>query len=616
MKLGKRNLLYSLVLASMMLVFLVGYFVYMLPSLYVDYRMEQNLRSVKDQHRAFAAAGSYADVQVQNPTACFSIKVPDEGDGILFASKLVTAEIILRDDRLRKVLSEIREYAEDYRYDAPADLNGLNNRMDGKATEWMEVFEDVFQMGGQMPVEVKVLNQMDGADTWHGEYSRMHRVSEDFFVLETGVQDANNQYLNYIAVERREEGLLVTLLPVLTPDMNEIRPVVLQSLPMLGVVVLLLVLLFSQVYSRGIVTPIVRLVQHTEEMKGWSKEELSGPECMTLCQAIPDGQNSGFKPGESMEGDDSAAVRRGCIGGRGSEPDAEEAEEAAVKRNCIWGWGRFWIAPFRGMHFHAGKMPERKPLGSMDEIGVLAVTVDELYCRLRESYVQLEEQNEALEEENRRQEVLLRASSHQLKTPIAAALLLVDGMYNRIGKYQDTQKYLPKVKEQLLSMKRMVEELLYLNHCGDSLDFQQAELAEVLRKQLEGYRIAVMERQLAVCVEGAESVWVCTDVTVFAHILDNLLSNAVNYTPEGGRIRIDVEEGGLTICNYGVVIDEELLPHIFEPFVSGSHGDRTGGADSHGLGLYIAAYYARKIGMQLRIENVEDGVAATVVFGG
>lgn len=253
-------------------------------------------------------------------------------------------------------------------------------------------------------------------------------------------------------------------------------------------------------------------------------------------------------------------------------------------------------------------------MGSMDEIGVLAAAVDDLYCRLRESYEELAAKNRALAEENRRQEILLRASSHQLKTPIAAALLLVDGMYNRIGRYQDTQKYLPKVKEQLLSMKRMVEDLLYLNRCGETLDFQQAELVEVLQKKLEGYHITVMNRQLEVCVEGLESVWVRTDVTVFAHILDNLLSNAVNYTPAGGRIRIVVEEHSLTIYNYGVSVDEELLPHIFEPFVSGSHGSRADGAGSHGLGLYIAAYYAGKIGMQIHIENEEDGVAAALSF--
>lgn len=210
--------------------------------------------------------------------------------------------------------------------------------------------------------------------------------------------------------------------------------------------------------------------------------------------------------------------------------------------------------------------------------------------------------------------MLLGASSHQLKTPIAAALLLVDGMYNQIGKYQDTQKYLPQVKAQLLSMKRMVEDILYLNRCGETLDFQCLALLDVLRRKLEAYRIAASDRQISIDIEGEEHVLVLTDETVLSHILDNLLSNAVNYTPKGGRIRIAVQEHTLVIQNYGVTIDEELLPHIFEPFVSGSHERSADGAGSHGLGLYIAAYYAKVLGMQLAVENEEDSVAVTLNF--
>ena len=61
-RLGGRNLFYSMVLAGCMLTFLVGYFVYMLPSLYVDYTMEQNLQSVRMQHKMYVQSGSYADL--------------------------------------------------------------------------------------------------------------------------------------------------------------------------------------------------------------------------------------------------------------------------------------------------------------------------------------------------------------------------------------------------------------------------------------------------------------------------------------------------------------------------------------------------------------------------
>ena len=57
MGLGRKNLFYSMALAGAMMLFLIGYFVCMLPSLYVDHVMEQNLKSIYEQHRAYRENG-------------------------------------------------------------------------------------------------------------------------------------------------------------------------------------------------------------------------------------------------------------------------------------------------------------------------------------------------------------------------------------------------------------------------------------------------------------------------------------------------------------------------------------------------------------------------------
>ena len=109
MGLGRKNLLYSMALAVVLLLFLVGYFICMLPSLYVDYVCEQNLRSVLAQHRAYMKDGSYEAVRVQNPTACFSLEIPVSGDYVLLTGKAFSAEVRLRDQRLQEVLDRCRE---------------------------------------------------------------------------------------------------------------------------------------------------------------------------------------------------------------------------------------------------------------------------------------------------------------------------------------------------------------------------------------------------------------------------------------------------------------------------------------------------------------------------
>ena len=92
-------------------------------------------------------------------------------------------------------------------------------------------------------------------------------------------------------------------------------------------------------------------------------------------------------------------------------------------------------------------------------------------------------------------------------------------------------------------------------------------------------------------------------------IVDNLLSNAVAYTPQAGRIAVRISQQNLMIRNEGVTIPQSLIPHIFEPFVCGEHRQA-----SHGLGLYIAAYYAKIIHAQLNICNRENAVEAVLAF--
>ncbi len=535
MKLGQKNLFYSMVLAGGMLIFLVGYFVYMLPSLYVDHTMEQNLKAVKEQHRAFREQGSYDNVQLKNPTACFSLKIPDKGNSINFTTKMFSADITIKDERLLEMFSRIRSVIKDFGSgEIEFDREKLEKDFQDSTGDWENIFREIFKENLSMPFEVEVSDTKDITNEYLGEYEKVHMVSEDFIVFEMGVEDKNNRYVNYVGAERVFDGLLLTVLPVVTPDMNEIRPVVFQSLPMLFAVIFLLVLLFSQIYSKGIVTPIEELVWHTQAMK----------------------KSQGFK-----------------------------------------------------------EIPMEEKLGKReDEIGMLSVTIEDLYRKVRESYESLEEKNQVLKEENKRQEVLLRASSHQLKTPISAALLLVEGMKNNVGKYQDREVYLPKVKEQLLSMKKMVEDILYLNHCGASLDFVQTDVRKLLENQLLAFKIPVNHRKLQIFLEGLPRREICTDETMFSHILGNLLSNSISYTPVGEKVKIVLREEKLTIQNFGVRIEEELLPHIFEPFVRGNHEREEGEEASHGLGLYIGAYYAKQLGMKIDMENQGESVVTNLIF--
>jgi signal transduction histidine kinase len=243
-----------------------------------------------------------------------------------------------------------------------------------------------------------------------------------------------------------------------------------------------------------------------------------------------------------------------------------------------------------------------------DEISVLAESLNKLYERLQENYQELEVKNLTLAEENKRQEVFLRASSHQLKTPITAALLLVQGMINEVGKYKNVKEYLPQVKEQLQSMQKIVEDILYLNHCSRNLNVEKVSLEQIVKECLDSYLVQIAEKGHTVNQDGSMPQ-LDTDRELIKKIIDNLLSNAINYTPDNGKIHIKYEPNKLKIINEGASIDDEILPHIFEPFVTSNSSNK-----GHGLGLYVVAYYAQFLGCIVKVTNTEGSVMAELIF--
>ena len=121
------------------------------------------------------------------------------------------------------------------------------------------------------------------------------------------------------------------------------------------------------------------------------------------------------------------------------------------------------------------------------------------------------------------------------------------------------------------------------------------------------------------CVNLPDHLFRVVQPGMMEKVFQNLLTNAIRYTPEGAgnQIRIVMAEGlakndgsrrlFCSIENTGVQIPPEALPHLFEPFyrVEASHSRRTGGS---GLGLYIVRMALEQHGMQYGVENTRDGV--------
>ena len=199
-------------------------------------------------------------------------------------------------------------------------------------------------------------------------------------------------------------------------------------------------------------------------------------------------------------------------------------------------------------------------------------------------------------------------ASHELKTPIAALIGLLD-LLDQVGE-DDRPQLLARARRNANSLANMANDLLGLARAEDPEWKPTAErvdvgaaVAEVLEEQRESAAEKQLELGLRVPEEPLELL---VDPVCFATIMRNLVGNGVNYTEEG---RVDVTlaarpDGGaaLTVTDTGPGIDPEALPWIFERFFRAdrAHSRATGGT---GLGLSIVRNLLRRLGGRISVHS-------------
>lgn len=519
MKLAQKTFLYSILLSAIIVTMFVCYFALLFPSLYIEHIQRDNYERAVALQKQYLKDRSYENIEVKNPTGTLTADIPFSGNKIMIANNFMKGSITVTDADFLHVMEQFRSNMKN-----PEELG------DGNTQTWFDVslitnklktYEDSL---ASLPFSIKWESSGFTPDEWSTDVD-FHLIEDNFYVMEAEVTQGETRYSTYLAVTVTENNIVLTFTSVAAPHMKDVMPVVIGSMPMIIVVIILLVLLLSQIFSKWIIIPIIRLSKHAENVRRVGNKEV-----------LP----------------------------------------ITLKGN--------------------------------DEITSLGKNLNELYAKLRDSYKELEDNNKILSIENERQEVFLRSFSHQLKTPVSAALLLVQGMQEEIGKYKDTKLYLPKVKEQLISIQKIVEDIIYLNHCLDNAKTEEISIDTLVRSCVSNLEIPIAEKSLKLEITGNGET-VSTSADVLKIIVDNLLSNAVFHTKEEEKIHIIHSSRQLRIINEGSCIPENILPHIFEPFVTNTDGHK-----GHGLGLYIVKYYAQYLNYEVTVKNTEKGVEADLYF--
>lgn len=209
----------------------------------------------------------------------------------------------------------------------------------------------------------------------------------------------------------------------------------------------------------------------------------------------------------------------------------------------------------------------------------------------------------------------LNLAAHELKTPITALQLYVDGMLRALKKGalppEEIERRIHKVREQSVRLDRLVSSLLDVSRASAFPVYPEPlDLTELSLTVIERYREEAARAKCPVDFRAGGPVFGKWDRARLEQLLGNLLSNAIQYAP-ATAICVSVRQDGpvarLSVIDHGPGISAPDRARIFERF---SRVGRSGPAGAFGLGLWIAKQIAESHGGQIDVDG-ELGCGAT-----
>ncbi|MGE3821469.1 MAG: sensor histidine kinase [Isosphaeraceae bacterium] len=215
--------------------------------------------------------------------------------------------------------------------------------------------------------------------------------------------------------------------------------------------------------------------------------------------------------------------------------------------------------------------------------------------------------------------------SHELKTPLASIQAYTETLLDWALRDESVNvRFLHRIEEQAERLNQLILDLLSLAKLESGhqpFEHGPLELAPVLRACGEAHRDRAESKRLDLRVDLTpldETLTVLADEEAVRQIFDNLIDNALKYTPEGGSVRlscsVETDHVAVEVTDTGVGIPRDDLPRVFERFyrVDKARSRELGGT---GLGLSIVKHLVQSIGGQIAVESrVGQGSTFTVRF--
>jgi two-component system, OmpR family, sensor kinase len=249
------------------------------------------------------------------------------------------------------------------------------------------------------------------------------------------------------------------------------------------------------------------------------------------------------------------------------------------------------------------------PLPTGSEIERLTQATHAMRDRIAEQFKRLED-NDRLRRE------LIGNISHDLHTPLASVQGYLETVLLR-GNALDAatrEQHLRTALAHARKLDRRIADLFELSKLDAGRVQPRVEvfcLGELLQDVVQSYRLQAQQRGVALELAAGQHAksLVRADIALIERVLQNLVDNALRYTPSGGRVQLAIESGGaqqllLKISDTGAGIAAEHLPHIFERYWrAGEAQAQDTSSHSAGLGLAIVKRIVELHGSAIRVRS-------------
>ncbi len=239
--------------------------------------------------------------------------------------------------------------------------------------------------------------------------------------------------------------------------------------------------------------------------------------------------------------------------------------------------------------FEDGNLQARIELRSQGELSTLAESFNSMAQTILSNIDEIK-RTETLRKE------LVANISHDLRNPLAIIYGYVETLQIKGGALteQERNTYIQTILKSLNRLKKLVGELFELSRLEShhiQLKKEQVNVRELLSDIQEKYRMIASKSEIDLEIEGLDQALpnVYADLSLIERVFQNLIDNAIKFTPSGGKISLNItgsqDEVKISVCDTGMGIPEEDLPHLFDRYYTRNRSDKK---EQTGTGLGLA----------------------------